>query len=175
MSSSTGGRLVHSYTDSHSYTFGASNPDDLPPSSGLSKRVAAGIGVGAGLGMLSLSAFGFFLYHRRLRRQKRPQQDAIEEPSNEYRAELQHEHRVELQDDTVAARELETPGKVVCEVDNSASAVEMNALVEGETPAEVDAPAELDTPVKLDVPAEPDLPDPEEGEQLEHTGDTLEE
>ena len=54
-------------------------------------------------------------------------------------------------------------------------AVEMNALVEGETPAEVDAPAELDTPVKLDVPAEPDLPDPEEGEQLEHTGDTLEE
>lgn len=163
MSSNTGGGPVHSST-----TIPYSGPN---PSIGLSERAVAGIGVGAALGVLSLSGFGFLLCHRRSRRRKCQQQGTLE-PSDECIAELHNEHKVEMHDETVAAKEMDTPDKAVCVVGNSASPGEMDA------PAEVDASVELDTHVKLDVPVEmdapdrlhapakPDLPDLEEGEQL---------
>lgn len=166
ISSNTGDGLVHSSTGSDSDPIDMNH--GLLPSSGLSIRVVAGIGVGAGLGMLFLSALGFFLYHRRSRRQKHQQRGTIEEPSNEYKSELHHEHRVELQDETVPAGELDTPDKAVCVIDNSASPVEMDAPGELTSPRELDVPKELDALEEPNAPEKPDKldgPDLREGEQ----------
>jgi hypothetical protein len=152
MSSNTGGEVVYPFTNIPS--------PSLRPSSGFSERAAAGIGVGAALGVLSLSSFGFFLYRRRSRLQKRQQQGTIEEPSDEYRAELHNEHKVEMHDETVAAKELDTPDKLDCVVIDSAEPVELDVPVEVEvpekmeTPEGMDAPAELDTEERLDLAGE---------------------
>ena len=148
MSSNTGGGPVHSST-----TIPYSGPN---PSIGLSERAVAGIGVGAALGVLSLSGFGFLLCHRRSRRRKCQQQGTLE-PSDECIAELHNEHKVEMHDETVAAKELDTPHKLDYVVMDSVEPVELDALETVDTPEELDAP------------------DHREEDQLEHAGDILEE
>jgi hypothetical protein len=159
MSDDTGAGPINSST---------SIPSSGPrPFSGFSGRAAAGIGVGVALGILSLSSFGFFLSYRRSRRQKRQQQQGtMEEPSDEYRAELHNEHKLEIHDGTVAARELDTPHKLDRVVTDSVEPVEMD------TPEQVDVHVEADddAPVEADAPAELDAE-----EQLENAGEKLKE
>lgn len=171
MSDDTGAGPINSST---------SIPSSGPrPFSGFPGRAAAGIGVGVALGILSLSSFGFFLYHRRSRRQNRQQQQGtMEEPSDGYRAELHNEHKLEIQDGTVAARELDTPHKLDCVVTDSVEPVEVDAPeqvdvhveADDDAPVEVDVPLDVDAPEGMDAPAELDAE-----EQLENAGEKLKE
>ena len=162
MSDNTGAGPVNSSTSIPS--------SDPRSSSGFSGRAAAGIGVGAALGMLLLSSFGFFLYHRRSRRQKPQQQGTMEEPSDEYRAELHSEHKLEIHDGTVAASELNTPHKLYCVATDSVEPVE------ADTPEKVDVHVELDVPLELDAPEGLNATAELSGEErLENAGEILKE
>jgi hypothetical protein len=200
MSDNTGGiPQTSDNTEAGPVKSSASIPSSGPqPFGGVSERTAAGIGIGAALGVLSLSGFGFLLCHRRSRRRKRQQQATIEEPSDELRTELHNDHKVEMYDETVAARELDTPHKLDCVVIDSAEPVELDVPVEVEVPEKVDTPEgvevperlevleEVDAPVELDAPEEPGGPenvDTPEGmdapaeldteERLDHAGEIL--
>lgn len=110
-------------------TGNSTSPDDVLSSSALSTRAKAGIGVGATFGVLLLVALGFFLYHRRVRRQKHQEQGVTPDwLSNEHKAELHLEtYKAELRNGTVQLKELSATQKV--------SYLEVNPT----------APAELET------------------------------